>query len=94
MNKSTDLNSSNPKPKLESVDRGLWTVDKNLNCVGKTGECKVSDFHRRNHVSASSLGLAHCFNVIEHDDRALVEAEVFHREFDLTVFDVESTVAG
>ena len=34
------------------------------------------------------------FQVVEHDDRTLVETEVLHRVLDLPVFDIEGSIPG
>src|SRR5690606_21945676 len=60
----------------------------------QAGEGEISDFHRRNQTSTYTLRFAHRFDIVKHDDRALVESEVFQWKLDLAVFDVEGTVTG
>ena len=65
-----------------------------LNSVRKTPEGKVSDFHWRDHIAINTFRLTHSFDVIQHNNRAFVKAEVFNGVFDLAIFNVESTVSG
>src|ERR1051325_1408790 len=74
-----------------------------LHSVGKAGKRKVPHFHiwyeegataNRADSSADPVLLTKRFEVIQHDDGALVEPEVLHRVFDLSVLDIEDAIAG
>ena|SRR5579859_7198963 len=71
-----------------------------LNGVRQTGKSKISDFHvgdQRGCASALAIAdadlLAERFQVVEHNNRTFVKAEVFYRVFDFPVFNIESTIA-
>src|SRR5690606_5288155 len=61
--------------------------------VRERGEGEVAQAHRRDHhaearfVAADPHRLAELVDVVEHDHRRLVEAEVLQRVLDLAVFD-------
>src|SRR4051812_35706215 len=68
--------------------------------IGQRSKGKIPDLHRRDHrrlvtfPADGPLRLTQCFQVVEHDHRAFVEAEVLDREFDLSILDIKSAVAG
>ncbi len=65
-----------------------------LHRVRQARKRKVPDLQRRNQIPPDTLGYPHRFEVIEHNDRAFVEAEILNGVLDDAVFDVEGTVAG
>ena len=65
-----------------------------LHRVGQTAKCEVTYFHDRNHAAIDTHGFSQRFNVIEHNDRAIIETEIFDWIFDLAVFNVKSSITG
>src|SRR5579885_2890983 len=77
-------------------------MDSFLNSVTQARKVKVSDLDRRNYnrrsriaafAGAHALRNAHRFQVVQHEDRRIVEAEVLHRPRDLAVLDQKRAVA-
>jgi hypothetical protein len=70
-----------------------------LNRIRQTCKGKVTDFHRRQKVvrirlvADRSFHFSQLFEIVEHDHRAFVETEVFHRILDLTILDIKSADA-
>ena len=71
--------------------------------VTQAGEIEIAHLDRRNHdrlagiaafARAHALGDAHRFQVVQHEDRRIVEPEILHRLRDLSVLDQKGSVAG